>query len=162
MAFALRAVRRRDTAQDLVQETFVAAIENQASFQGRSQLRTWLVGILGRKIADYFRKNGREVPTETLPEPTAPSRLAPQHADRQDVRLDHRRAVGVVERAMGRLSELERTAVLLCDVEQMSRAEAAGVMDVRPPHLRVLLHRGRHKLRRALERAELGQAQVPT
>ncbi|MFW5876859.1 MAG: RNA polymerase sigma factor [Myxococcota bacterium] len=155
MAFAVRAVRREEVARDLVQDTFVAAIENRASFQGRSKLRTWLVGILSRKIVDHFRKTRREVLTDIPPEPDSPSRFAPAPENPPEARLDHRKALKVVESAMGALSELERLAVLLCDVEQADRKDACNMMGVQPTHLRVLLHRGRHKLRKALEDAEL-------
>jgi RNA polymerase sigma-70 factor, ECF subfamily len=155
-AFALRSVRRQDLARDLVQETYVAALENKAPFEGRSKLRTWLVGILSRKIVDHYRKTRREILTDIPPEPDSPSRFAPRPAQAPETRLDHHKAVGVVERSLGALSELERVAVLLCDVEQMDRADACESMGVKPTHLRVLLHRGRHKLRKALEDAELG------
>jgi RNA polymerase sigma-70 factor (ECF subfamily) len=155
MAFALRAVRREDLARDLVQETFMAALENRGSFQGRSQLRTWLIGILSRKIVDSYRKTKREVLTDLPPEPETPSRFAPVPQGAPESRLDRKKAMGVVERSLGQLPELERMAVLLCDVEQMDRSAACNALDVKPTHLRVLLHRGRHKLRKSLEDAEL-------
>jgi RNA polymerase sigma-70 factor (ECF subfamily) len=51
---------RAETAEDLVQETFLAAIQNMAGFEGRSSVKTWLMGILRNKIVDHFRKSGRE------------------------------------------------------------------------------------------------------
>lgn len=155
MGFAWRAVRRQDVARDLVQETYMAALENKAAFEGRSQLRTWLVGILARKIVDHYRKTRREVLTDIPPEPDAPSHFAPPPAVEPERRLDQQRAVGVVEQALSELSELERMAVLLVDVEQLDRDQARNAMGVSATHLRVLLHRGRHKLRKALEDAEL-------
>ena len=46
----------RDTALDLVQDTFLAALKAQDSFPGHSAPRTWLIGILKYKIADHFRR----------------------------------------------------------------------------------------------------------
>lgn len=155
MGFARRAVHREEVARDLVQDTFVAAIENRSRFEGRSSLRTWLVGILSRKIIDHFRKTKRELLTDVPPEPDSPSRFAPAPESPPETRLDHRKAMEVVEAGLAQLSELERLAVLLCDVEQVDRAKACNMMDVKPTHLRVLLHRGRHKLRKVLEDAEL-------
>jgi RNA polymerase sigma-70 factor, ECF subfamily len=154
--FAFRAVRREDLARDLVQQTYVAALENKAAFQGRSKLRTWLVGILSRKIVDHYRKTRREILVDVPPEPDSPSRFAPRPAEAPETRLDQRKAMDVIERSLDGLAELERMAVLLCDVEQMDRADACEAMGVKATHLRVLLHRGRHKLRKALEDAELG------
>ena len=55
-AFALARVGRRDVAEDLVQETLLAAIEAQARFEGRSSERTWLVGILKRRASAWKRR----------------------------------------------------------------------------------------------------------
>ena len=58
-AYAARAVGDRDLAQDLVQDTLVAALSAEAGFAGRSALRTWLVGILKHKIMDAYRDRAR-------------------------------------------------------------------------------------------------------
>jgi RNA polymerase sigma-70 factor (TIGR02943 family) len=58
--FALTRVRKPEVAEDLVQESLLAAVRTLESFSGRSTERSWLVGILKNKIADYFRKLGRE------------------------------------------------------------------------------------------------------
>jgi RNA polymerase sigma-70 factor (ECF subfamily) len=60
LRFALSRVGRQEVAEDLVQETFLAAWGARKSFDGRSSLSTWLGGILRRKIADYYRRVGRE------------------------------------------------------------------------------------------------------
>ena len=58
--FAVGQVRDVSVAEDLVQETFLAAVKAQNSFGGKSSARTWLVGILRHKIYDYLRKACRE------------------------------------------------------------------------------------------------------
>src|SRR5438094_6238529 len=58
--FALIRVRKPEVAEDLVQETLLAAVRGYEKFGGRSLERTWLCGILKNKIVDYFRKLGRE------------------------------------------------------------------------------------------------------
>ncbi|MGB7630376.1 MAG: sigma-70 family RNA polymerase sigma factor, partial [Candidatus Deferrimicrobium sp.] len=60
--FAMLRLRDRSAAEDLVQETFLAALKGRASFSGNSAESTWLVGILKHKIADHFRRQAREVP----------------------------------------------------------------------------------------------------
>jgi len=156
MGFALRQVRRPDLARDLVQETYVAVLEAKSRFEGRSSLRTWMVGILSRKIVDHYRRTKRELLMDVPPEPDSPTKFAPAPPAAPDRRLDERQAMAVIERSLESLSELERMAVLLVDVEHMERAEACNAMGVKPTHLRVLLHRGRHKLRKALQDAEIG------
>jgi hypothetical protein len=58
--FAVGQMRDANTAEDLVQETFLAALKSQNNFSGRSSERTWLVGILRHKIYDHLRKACRE------------------------------------------------------------------------------------------------------
>ena len=57
--YAIQQVRDAEAANDLVQDTLVAALENGDRFQGRSAVRTWLVGVLKHKIADSFRHRAR-------------------------------------------------------------------------------------------------------
>ncbi|MDB4533821.1 sigma-70 family RNA polymerase sigma factor [Vicingaceae bacterium] len=58
--FALARVCDPDAAEDLVQETLVSAFRSAEKFEGRSEEKTWLIGIIRRKIADHFQKVGRE------------------------------------------------------------------------------------------------------
>lgn len=62
--FAMLHLRDPARADDVVQETLLAAMENRAGFSGRAQLRTWLTGILKHKIVDVFRRQAREAPAE--------------------------------------------------------------------------------------------------
>lgn len=54
-AYAIRRVNNEEQAKDLVQETFLAALENVQSFEGRSSEKTWLTSILKNKIFDVYR-----------------------------------------------------------------------------------------------------------
>jgi len=144
-AFAYRAVRQREEAEDLVQDTWISALRTVPSFEGRSTLRTWLVSILRRRIADRFR---RARPAEQLEEEKL---LALDNTAAPEERIDAYEAANLATRAMTELSELERTAVTLCDVQDLERDEASAKMGVTRGHLRVLLHRGRHKLETSLK-----------
>lgn len=61
--FALLQLRDNELADDAVQETLLAAWQSSANFAGKSELRTWLISILKRKIADHWRRSTREVVT---------------------------------------------------------------------------------------------------
>ena len=137
-AFAYRAVRQREEAEDLVQDTWISALRTVPSFQGRSSLRTWLVSILRRRIADRFR---RAKPAEQLEE----ERLASDQAAAEE-QLDTFEAASLAAQAMAGLTELERKAVTLCDVQDLDRDEASESLGITRGHLRVLLHRARQKL----------------
>ncbi len=58
-AFAIRRVRRSEVAEDLVQETLLAALQAWGRFEQRSNVRTWLTGILRNKVADHLRARYR-------------------------------------------------------------------------------------------------------
>src|SRR5262245_53041992 len=60
--FAVFRLRDRTAAEDVVQETFLAALRSYEKFAGRGSERTWLVGILKHKIIDHFRRTSREAP----------------------------------------------------------------------------------------------------
>ena len=54
--FTITRVKDRETAQDLVQETFFAGLKSMKNFKGQASERTWLISILKRKIIDHYRK----------------------------------------------------------------------------------------------------------
>ncbi len=54
--FAFARVKDRETAEDLVQETFLAAVQSQGRFKGQSSEKTWLFSILKHKVIDHYRK----------------------------------------------------------------------------------------------------------
>src|SRR5210317_516293 len=58
--FTLSRIKDPSIAEDLVQETFLAALKARKNFQGRSTARTWLIAILKHKIVDHIRKQVRE------------------------------------------------------------------------------------------------------
>jgi RNA polymerase sigma-70 factor (ECF subfamily) len=149
-AFAYRAVRQKEDAEDLVQDTWISALRTVPSFEGRSSLRTWLVSILRRRIADRFR---RVRPTEELEE----ERHGSEPALAEQL-LDTHEAAEIANLAMAELTELERQAVTLCDVDDLDRDEASEAMGVTRGHLRVLLHRGRHKLEASLRSSGVDRA----
>src|SRR5919106_6579407 len=64
VSFAMRRLRNRDQAEDAVQETLLAALEDMGRFEGGSALGTWLIGILKHKIVDAMRTTAREAPLE--------------------------------------------------------------------------------------------------
>lgn len=155
LAFARRAVGDRELARDLVQETLLAGLERAQSFAGRSSLRTWLVGILSHKVIDHYRKSrpaALEIPDDDASHLELLER--PSTAELELV-LDQKRAVHQVALALPRLPQLERMCVLLVDVEGVARDEAQAALGVTAVHLRVLLHRGRNRLRRMLEHVAL-------
>ncbi len=64
VSWAIKRTADPDLAQDLVQETFMAAVERISKFEGKSSPKTWLFSILSNKIVDYYRRKGREAKTD--------------------------------------------------------------------------------------------------
>ena len=81
LAFARLQLADQSYAEDLVQETLVAALESLPGFRGQSKFETWVFGILRHKLVDTIRRRGREVVAEhDVDEPTLRQR---SHDDKQ-------------------------------------------------------------------------------
>jgi RNA polymerase sigma-70 factor (ECF subfamily) len=159
---ALRRVQRRDVAEDLVQETFLAALHSREGFQARSSEKTWLLGILRHKIVDHIRKASREssvssdMPVEDIPEhlfdpggrwAVKPSRWESDPGKALEAKGFWDVLMTCMEEIPGRMAH----AFALREIEQMDVEEASEVMEVTPNNLGVLLYRARQRLRRCLE-----------
>ncbi len=139
-------------AEDLAQETFLRVWRKAGSFEpGRVKVSTWLHTIAHNLAIDSFRRR-RETLLEHLPE------AADELADpaRQ---FDGKETTALLEAALAELPENQRAAVLLCQVQGFSNAEAAEVLGVGLRALESLLARARRRLRSAL--AANGEAATP-
>jgi RNA polymerase sigma-70 factor, ECF subfamily len=126
-------------AEDAVQEAFLRIHRASAGFRGGSALSTWAYRILVNACYDAMRR-GRRRPESPLPEDAA----LPRSADADTpLRL-------AIEQALTRLERKERTAFLLCEVEGLSHAEAAEILEVNPNTSRTLLFRAKRKLQKEL------------
>jgi len=139
---AFRMTGNAHDAEDLVQETYLRAYRGFDRYTPGTNARAWLYTILHRVRTDAFRKAGRSPDTVELKNdgpavpPTAQEALASGGED--------------LERALGQLPEVFRTAVVLRDVEELSYEEIAGVMAVPLGTVMSRIHRGRSMLRRLL------------
>jgi len=160
--FALIRVRDRPLAEDLVQETLLAAFQGREGFSGRSSERTWLVGILKHKIADHFRRQALEEP---LPGGDPPNRPGDSPFDATghwttgpadwggnppDLIRKKEFFDAFIECLSG-LSPAQSSAFTLREIEGMNTGEICKVLNVTETNLWVILHRARMRLRRCLE-----------
>jgi len=159
-AYAVGRVGDRAAAEDLVQETFVAALRGFGRFRGESQSRTWLIGILRHKVLDHHRRSRREhrVDDEANPgldhvfdargswrQPPGRWPASPEDA------LDRREFREVLDRCVEGLPGRQAQAFAMKDMDEMASTEVCAVLEVSPNNLWVLLHRARTRLRRCLE-----------
>ncbi len=144
LRYARRFVSAAD-AEDVVQATWVGALRGVDTFSGRSSMLTWLHVILRRRICDLTRSRRRLEPLldDDLP---APWRL--EEAERGDMVTAARRAAA----ALADLSEAERLALVLVDIDDLERDAVAERMQVTRGHLRVILFRARQKVSQSLQR----------
>ena len=143
--FVARRVGDRDLAADLTADVFLAAIESAETYDpGRGAPRAWLFGIAQAVVASRLRRTGREF--------RANSRFRGRELlDPDDItRIDDRLAAEAQSRklytAMDRLPEGERAVLELVAVDELSLAEAAVALAIRPVTARVRFHRARRRM----------------
>jgi len=155
--FAVSRVRDTHVAEDLVQDTFLAALKSQACFSGRSSARTWLVGILRHKIYDYLRqiRHERAVRVELLPADDGDGLSEPllwlhQVID-ESLSFSRRLELGefrqLLEKALGNLPTHIAQVFQLYYVEERSNREVCQLLNISERNLWVTLYRARRQLR---------------
>ena len=162
--YAMLQVREKDVAEDLVQETLLAALNSIGSFAGNSSPRTWLIGILRHKISDHFRKAGREVAIDAADgEGGAEEIEAYFRADGHYVEmpkdwgdpekiLSEKRFFEALERCVRGLPEATAQAFLMRDLMGCETVEICKELSISSTNCWVLLHRARMRLRACLEK----------
>lgn len=167
-SFAFSRVRDRWLAEDLVQDTLLAALAAKNAFESKSSERTWLCGILKHKIIDHFRRSSREV--ELTDEEadmtsydylfreegvwkghwTAESRPAEWNDDPEKV-LEHAEFRGILTHCLGELPERVANCFTLREMDGLDAAEICGILGISPNNFWVMMHRARLHLRRCID-----------
>jgi RNA polymerase sigma-70 factor (ECF subfamily) len=153
-------VPSRAIAEEVVQDTWLALLRGLGGFEGRSSLKTWLFRILVNQARKTGTKENRSVPVAD-PEPVVdPSRFDASGAwadppetwiEAAEGRMEAGKLADRVRVWIDDLPARQREVVLLRDVEGMSSEEVCGVLALSEGNQRVLLHRGRSRLRQLLE-----------
>lgn len=173
LRLAGRYVRSRSVAEDVVQETWVALLEGLDRFEERATVKTWLFRVLLNIARTRAVRERRVVPMSALDGdggddgPTVdPARFLPPDAagwprhwastpydwrDRPELVALSREMLETVRRALEGLPERQRTVVELRDVDGLSAEEVCAVLGLSGANQRVLLHRGRARIRQAIE-----------
>jgi RNA polymerase sigma-70 factor, ECF subfamily len=157
-------------AEEVVQDTWLAIVAGIDRFEGRSSLQTWMFSILTNKAKTRGVRERRTTPLSCLGggEPDEPAIDAdrfqseddawpghwatpPRPWQRPERRLLSLEARGHLKAALDGLPERQRLVVTLRDVEGFDAGEVCELLDLSPENQRVLLHRGRSRLRTALE-----------
>lgn len=155
------------SAEEIVQETWLAVIDGIDRFEGRSSLKTWIFSILTNQARKRARQDARtrawssifevdmgdELSTESerfdgsghWKQPPTRWKIHPEE------RVMKQKLLEVVQQALEELPPSQRSVVWLRDVEGLSSEEVCRVLDISAGNQRVLLHRGRVAVRKAVE-----------
>jgi RNA polymerase sigma-70 factor, ECF subfamily len=170
LAVARIHVRTRASAEEVVQDAWVAVLKGLDRFEGRSSLKTWIMRIVANIATTRGVREARSTPFSSLapdgeeaavdadrfrgPEDGFPGhwrayprdwRSLPEHA------LLGQETLEALARALEDLPAAQRTVVTLRDIYGCSSEEVCTALEVSSANQRVLLHRGRSRLRSALE-----------
>lgn len=161
LKYARLQLRNDAWAEDAVSETLLAALERPQAFAGRSQLKTWLVGVLKHKLVDQIRRNCRELSTTREDdadldeqlfdasghwiEPPADWGDDPEQALRQ---VDFMR---VLEACVERLPGQQGRLFMMREWLELETDEICKELAISPTNLWVMLHRARLRLRECLD-----------
>ena len=162
--FALSRIKDPGLSEELVQETFLAALNSQKNFKGRSSARTWLIAILKHKIIDQFRKKKPEESREDM-------EIFPDSVDHMfDEKgswIEHERPakwstnpmkayeqrefMDVFYRCLSDLPKRLSKAFVLREMDGLSTEEICKHLDITATNCWVILYRARMHLRRCLD-----------
>jgi RNA polymerase sigma-70 factor (ECF subfamily) len=163
--FALLRLRDPKLAEEIVQETLLAALQSRDRFLGQSSERSWLIGILKHKVIDHFRRNRREGPAENVEQfeeemegafdenghwkrdETGPAEWA---ADPGTL-LERKEFWSALERCLSKLPTRMASAFSLREIDDVDSSQVCETLNISSANLWVLLHRARMQLRKCLE-----------
>ncbi len=140
-------------AEDVLQTTYLKVLGGKARFEGRSSFRTWLFGVVRRTALEFHRRRAayqrREVGLSVAGEEA--------HPQEDPERLVARGETGRrLREALEQLSERQREVLHLVFYQEMTIAEAAGVMEVSLGSARTHYERGKARLRERLKEGGYG------
>jgi len=155
--FARTRLRNPAHAEDAVQETLLAAIENIDSFSGSSSLYSWLTGILKHKIVDCVRRSARdqwqELDDDGMPQNDV-DRVHPGSGSRMggpEQSLSRRQLWEALLHCVRDLPERTADAFVLREFVGMNTAETCRALAVSEANCAVMLHRARNRIRESLD-----------
>lgn len=159
--FALARLRDPHLAEDVVQETFLAAIKTP-TFTEQSTARTWLTGILKHKVVDALRKRQREVVATDLMldddenmdaffDATGHWAEKPHAWEVPDDVLQQKQFLAVLQKCIDKLPHKLAALFLMRDVHETNNEEICKELEISTTNAWVMLYRARMSLRKCLE-----------
>jgi RNA polymerase sigma-70 factor (ECF subfamily) len=154
--FVWRAVRRMGVrladTDDVVQEVFVIVYRRLAEFEGRAQLKTWVFKILVHVVRHYWRAHQRKPGDRAAEDPAEIHTLAADHEDSPTAMLERVEALHILDRLLAELDEDKREVFVLAEIEQMTAAEIAEIVEANVNTVSSRLRVARQEFEKALLR----------
>ena len=162
--FVWRAARRMGVcatdADDVVQDVFVIVHRRLAEFEGRAQLKTWVFKILVHVVRHYWRTHQRKPGNRAGEDVTTLQTLMADHESGPAASLERVEALRILDRLLAALDEDKREVFVLAEIEQMTAAEIADIVDANANTVASRLRAARQDFEKALARfraRELGR-----
>ncbi len=154
-ALAYRVIGREEDARDVCQETFLRAFRALNGFRGQAKFSSWLYRIALNLCRDWVRKE-RRTPVVQAPEELEVLEMAAVREPTPSVEdlVARRELTRVVERAMARLPEEQRTAIILKEYHELTFQEIADLVGCPLSTVKTRLYQGLSVLRRELAKSE--------
>ncbi|UVT22074.1 MAG: sigma-70 family RNA polymerase sigma factor [Nitrospira sp.] len=183
LRLAMTFVSSPAVAEEVVQETWIGVLEGIGRFEGRSSLKTWIFRILTNQAKTRGVRERRNAPFSPLghstEEPEAPA-VDPSRFHTSGYWVDHwnslprywddetperlflsKEGLAQIEKAINALPPIQQQVITLRDVEGLNAVEVCNILSIGETNQRVLLHRARSQVRRALEKyLETGDSQI--
>ena len=151
LGMASTLTRSRSLAEEAVQDTWVAVLRGLAGFEGGSSIRTWMFHILVNEVHSAHRRELRSTADYERSARIGAALGCTDGSGWEDAvesRIVAANTAASVERLLPDLPEAQREVVTLHDIDGLATDAIAGRLGITPGHERVLLHRGRSRLRR--------------
>lgn len=147
-------------AEDVMQEIFVIVYRRLGEFEGRAQLKTWVFRIMVHVVQHYFRGHARRPGDRATEKGNEVQALMAAHEKGPAGELERREALRVLDRLLYELDEHKRLIFVLAEVQQLTLAEIAEIVDANPNTVASRLRAARRDFEHALSRfqaRELGR-----
>ncbi len=171
--FALARLRDTSKAEEVVQDTLVAALQAHARFNGGASVRTWLIGILKHKIMDQFRHEAREAPLVSFDQPCTEDDLFADEdffdasgswrdslsdwGNPEDT-LERSQMMAILQRCLDALPKRLGQLFMMREVMEENTETICQEMKISPTNVWTMLYRARMGLRQCLDQNGAGRA----